>query len=339
MSFQYYQQNMPGWGTSQFTFGSPPPLGYAPLNTWNGLDYYRAHVTARGAPYDPALYQNVVNRALVGGSVGSGLYEAEHWHRRAYGGLGELTRMLPAEIGAAAAYEAWRQFRYNMLQYDYLGPSDARPGRLWQDTGRAFDQYGASATAEAAAATISVILNQAVGHDARYVDDSDAYYHSRRPSIARSYDDDDAYVRGRALSRSPFHGRAYSHSPIPPAAPTVSPISTTAPAFSPIPGTAYSPYGSAALPYGGSALPYGSASPYSGTGYSYANNYQGTSYPAVAAPTVPYASSYTNPSLPPLSYLAALGIVTIAGTVSVTVIIIMGTVMDMPTDQCSLSNK
>ncbi|KAI0035870.1 hypothetical protein K488DRAFT_82630 [Vararia minispora EC-137] len=252
MAFQYYQQNVPGWGTSQLNFGPPPALGYAPLNTWNGLDYYRAHVMARGATFDPAFYQNVVNRTPIGGSVGLSLYEAEHWHRHAYGGLGELMRMLPVEIGAAAAYEAWRQFRYNMSQYDFLGPSGPRREALFglaiaegKPTYHLIQMYihrhsWASASAEAAAATITTILSQTMGPGAGIADGlgGSDYYRGFGPSMTRPYDDNDVYLRGRALTRSPFPGRTYSRSPLPPGML----------GRSPIPGTAYPPtYGGAGV--------------------------------------------------------------------------------------------
>ena len=38
----------------------------------------------------------------------------------------ELTRLLPNEVGAAAAYEAWRQYRHTLSHYDYLNPYDRR---------------------------------------------------------------------------------------------------------------------------------------------------------------------------------------------------------------------
>jgi hypothetical protein len=86
MSYQYYRRNTPGWGTSQVCPPLSPPQttlfivcspglvhhllsAISPLNrvrgvtyfvyqtsssgSGNGLDYYRAHLLARGAQYDP----------------------------------------------------------------------------------------------------------------------------------------------------------------------------------------------------------------------------------------------------------------------------------------------
>lgn len=39
--------------------------------------------------------------------------EAQSWHKRVYGGLVDVASMLPAEIGAAAGYEAWRFFDHH----------------------------------------------------------------------------------------------------------------------------------------------------------------------------------------------------------------------------------
>ncbi|VDB95918.1 unnamed protein product [Peniophora sp. CBMAI 1063] len=222
MAFQYYQA-APGWGQQQYQFGTPPPLGYQPDYNWNGLDYYRAHVSSRGGPYDPAFYQNVVSRAGQGGAVGSGYHEAKHWHRRAYGGIAELSRLLPEEVGAAAAYEAWRQFRHTLSHYDYLNPYDRRQEamhglavaeavRLWQDTGRGYDQYASQLAAEAAAATVGHILRRKMdgGNVLRHGETpADAYYRGRRNSVSGFGGIGDSFMRRR--SRSPMPGGVPSY--------------------------------------------------------------------------------------------------------------------------------
>lgn len=106
--------------------------------------------------------------------------------------------MLPQEIGAAAAYEAYRQVKYGRNVYDFLysdyeqqrealrGLSIAESTsslsilsspfllsrlthviyllitavRLWQDTGRAVDQYGLQMACDAAAATATRIVTE-----------------------------------------------------------------------------------------------------------------------------------------------------------------------------------
>jgi hypothetical protein len=99
--------------------------------------------------------------------------------------------MQPLEIGAAAAYEAYRQIKYGQNVYNFLYTDFERQRealhamaiaegvchqsmafshdsrdlsllvftavRLWQDTGRAVDQYGLQAACDAAAGTASNI--------------------------------------------------------------------------------------------------------------------------------------------------------------------------------------
>lgn len=141
--------------------------GYQPLPSWTGQDFYSAH--AMGG--DPYLYQNTISR-LSSGMGGVGKHEARSWHRRAYAGLGEVTHMMPQEIGFAAAYEAYRQFKYstsvyNNLYTDYERQRDAlralaiaEASRLWQDTGRGIDQYGLQMACDAAAATAGHIATE-----------------------------------------------------------------------------------------------------------------------------------------------------------------------------------
>ncbi|KZV69335.1 hypothetical protein PENSPDRAFT_753413 [Peniophora sp. CONT] len=262
MAFQYYQA-APGWGQQQYQFGSPPPLGYQPDYNWNGLDYYRAHVSSRGGQYDPAFYQNVVSRAGQGAVVGSGYHEAKHWHRRAYGGIAELTRLLPNEVGAAAAYEAWRQYRHTLSHYDYLDPYDRRleamrglavaeAVRLWQDTGRGFDQYNSQMAAEAAAATVDHILRRKMGgggsHNVlhRGENPADAYYRGRRNSVSGFGGTAEAYTRARTRSRSPM--------PMPGGVPSYAGS-----------GYAGSGYGSGGSAYGGGGSVYGGGGSVVGT--------------------------------------------------------------------------
>ncbi|KAI0301065.1 hypothetical protein B0F90DRAFT_1668147 [Multifurca ochricompacta] len=167
MAYSHYRRNAPGWGTQQFQLGAPPVPNYQPLPTWTGQDFYSAH--AMGG--DPMLYQNTISR-LSSGLGGVGIHEANNWHRRAYAGLGEVTRMLPQEIGAAAAYEAYRQVKYGSGTYQFLhgdyerqreameGLAIAEVVRLWQDTGRAVDQYGLQVACDGAAATVNRIITQ-----------------------------------------------------------------------------------------------------------------------------------------------------------------------------------
>jgi len=140
---------------------------YQPQPSWTGQDFYSAH--ALGG--DPLLYQDTISR-FSSGMGGFGKHEAKMWHLRAYGGLGEVTHMPPQEVGAAAAYEAYRQIKYGTSMYQFLysdyerqrealrGLAIAEIVRLWQDTGRGHDQYGMQVACDAAAATAYQIVSQ-----------------------------------------------------------------------------------------------------------------------------------------------------------------------------------
>ncbi|KAI0350973.1 hypothetical protein OH77DRAFT_988094 [Trametes cingulata] len=165
MAYDYYRSSVPGWGTSQFQFTAPPVPGFRPQPTWGGLDFYNAHAVNA----DPTLYNSVMSRVGQVGPLTLGRREARYWHRRVYGGLSPLTQLLPIDIGAAAAYEAYRTWKHNPALYEPLGadPVRMREGlvgmaiaettRLWQYSGRPTDAYGLRAASEAAA-SVSTIL-------------------------------------------------------------------------------------------------------------------------------------------------------------------------------------
>ncbi|KAF9071039.1 hypothetical protein BDP27DRAFT_1322680 [Rhodocollybia butyracea] len=108
---------------------------------------------------------------------GIGIHEARHWHSRAYGGMGELNQMLPAEIGHAAAYEAYRKWIHHSSMYEPLsadferqrealiGLAVAETTLLLQYTTRGNDPYTRRSSAEAAAATASTIFFWSREHD------------------------------------------------------------------------------------------------------------------------------------------------------------------------------
>lgn len=170
---QYYQQSgTPGWGTSQFQFGPPAAPNFQPQPSWGGRDYYRAHA----ADADPNLFDHAWNSVRdyreydSSGAIGVGIHEARHWHRRAYGGLGELTQMEPPEIGHAAAYEAYRTWIHNSSMHEPLsgdierqrealiGLATAEASRLFQYTNRSLDSFARMEAVECAAATASHIF-------------------------------------------------------------------------------------------------------------------------------------------------------------------------------------
>ncbi|KAJ2913478.1 hypothetical protein MD484_g6946, partial [Candolleomyces efflorescens] len=234
----YYQQPGQPWGATQYQFGPPPPPSFQPQSTWGGLDFYRAHAPTG---HDPSLFNHAWDRvrhfdmANTGG-LGVGIHEARHWHRRAYGGMNELSLMNPAEIGHAAAYEAYRTWMHNQSMYEPLGPdierqregliglAVAEASRLLSFAGRTMDPYARSAASDSAAHTASYIFYQ------RRQDD-EFYHHRRGRSASRShyddydYPDDDPYryddemdpylshrARSRSRARSMSRARSYSGS-------------------------------------------------------------------------------------------------------------------------------
>lgn len=94
----------------------------------SGWDYYRAYAVNP----DQNLYYTVMNRTREFGPNGGGdINDAKHWQRRVYSGIvclfsGEhvlrlsdsatqvnLTTLLPQDLGMAAAYEAYRMWKYH----------------------------------------------------------------------------------------------------------------------------------------------------------------------------------------------------------------------------------
>ncbi|RPD54004.1 hypothetical protein L226DRAFT_536029 [Lentinus tigrinus ALCF2SS1-7] len=168
MAYEYYRSSAPGWGTSQYQFGPPPMPGFQPQPTWTGYDFYNAHALNP----DPTLYNSVIGR--LGSYSGPGLDHrtAHHWHSLIYSGMQPLTQALPADIGAAAAYEVYRTWKYNSSLYQPLsadrmmqregliGMAIGEATRLWQYSGRPMDAYGQRAACEAAAATAAILADQ-----------------------------------------------------------------------------------------------------------------------------------------------------------------------------------
>ncbi|EFI28189.1 hypothetical protein CC1G_14216 [Coprinopsis cinerea okayama7 len=241
MAYVQYSQpiGQPAWGAGQMP-GYPGALAapaFQPQPTWGGLDFYRAHAPSNYN--DPSLFNHAWDRvrqfdAATAGGLGVGIHEAKHWHRRAYGGMPELAHLGPAEVGHAAAYEAYRNWVRNQSMYDTLGPdierqregliglAVAEAGRLLSFAGRSMDHYARSAASDAAAHTASYIFYQ------RRRDDE--YYHHRGRSRSRGrydpewdeldepyrYEDDhetlDPYHRGRSRSRHRSRSRPRSYS-------------------------------------------------------------------------------------------------------------------------------
>ncbi|THH05819.1 hypothetical protein EW145_g4521 [Phellinidium pouzarii] len=218
MAFYDQYRTAPGWGTSGYQFVSPQMPSYQPQPNWGGLDYYNAH---SGGQTDPYVYDYARNRVRNYPGAGVGLEEAKIWHRRAYGGLGDIRRMLPSDIGAAAAYEVWRNWKHHYGVYGQplagdperqqdalMGLAVSEAKRLWDYTGHPPNAYGRLEAVEAAAGTASRILNQvwALEEGASYGGFAGAGRLSRRASAVS--------LRGRSLSRaaSPFMPDGYAGS-------------------------------------------------------------------------------------------------------------------------------
>lgn len=277
MAYSHYRSHAPGWGTQQFQLGAPPLPNYQPQSTWTGQDFYSAH-----AGGDPSLYQNTITRNSSGmGSVGK--HEAKVLHRRAYAGLGEITHMLPQEIGGAAAYEAYRQVKYGSSMYQFLhgdyerqrealrGLAIAEVVRLWQDTGRGIDQYGLQVACDAAAATAYHIVSQRESEESQGmgVGYGAGSYRDRRNSFSAfppSYASSGGYGTGSGFGGTSTLGGG---SPLMPASQMgmgASPI--------PVPGSPYA-HMSMGVPYVSSVGSVGGGVPtsYGGGGYGYAGSY------------------------------------------------------------------
>ncbi|KAI0737606.1 hypothetical protein C8Q80DRAFT_1222841 [Daedaleopsis nitida] len=167
-AYEYYRSSVPNWGTSQFQFASPPMPAFQPQPTWTGYDFYNAHAINP----DPTLYNHVMGQMGSYSRLGVDHRTARHWHNMIYSGMMPLTQVLPADIGAAAAYEVYRTWKYNsslhaplsadrMMQREGLiGMAIAEATRLWQYTGRSMDAYGQRAACEAAGATAALLADR-----------------------------------------------------------------------------------------------------------------------------------------------------------------------------------
>ncbi|PIL34137.1 hypothetical protein GSI_03848 [Ganoderma sinense ZZ0214-1] len=191
MAYNYYQTQVPGWGTTQFQFGAPPVPTFHPQPSWRGYDFYNAHA----ASPDPGLFESIMGRLRDVLGLGIGHSDARHWHKKVYSGMVPLSQLLPADIGAAAAYEAYRTWKYNSFLYEPLsadrerqregliGMAIAETQRLWQYSGRPHDAYGLRAACEAAAAAGSSLADRlfssygsnGLGRSSSFSSASDAY--------------------------------------------------------------------------------------------------------------------------------------------------------------------
>ncbi|KAF5385901.1 hypothetical protein D9615_002394 [Tricholomella constricta] len=231
-------------------------------------------------------------------AAGVGTHEARHWHRRAYGGIGELSRMLPAEIGHAAAYEAYRTWIHNSSIYEPLsgdthrqregliGLAVAEATRLLPYANRHLDNYARMAASEAAAATASIIFYQG-REDRDYRRSRSRTRHGSGSSYGDPYAYDDALVLPGHRSHSRHRSRSHSRAPI------IQIRGGGSPMPGGYPGSGYAPsmhpgvpasYGGQSSSYGsypGSSMPMNLATPYPQTAVpmGMAGSYQGSTMP------------------------------------------------------------
>ncbi|KAI0708209.1 hypothetical protein C8T65DRAFT_708591 [Cerioporus squamosus] len=171
MAYDYYRSSVPGWGTSQFQFGAPPMPAFQPQPSWTGYDFYNCTRTEPRPVSSRNLYNSVMSRMGSFSGLGVDHRTARHWHSLIYSGV-PLTQVLPADIGAAAAYEVYRTWKHNssiyaplsadrlMQREGLIGMAIAEATRLWQYSGRSMDAYGQRAACEAAAATAAILADQ-----------------------------------------------------------------------------------------------------------------------------------------------------------------------------------
>ncbi|KAI0365668.1 hypothetical protein BV20DRAFT_1046655 [Pilatotrama ljubarskyi] len=320
MAYSYYQSNLPGWGTSQFQFGPPPQPAFQPQPSWRGFDFYNAHAVNP----DPSLYESIMMRLRDLLGMGIGHHEARHWHRRVYSGLVSLSQLLPADIGAAAAYEAYRTWKHNSFLYEPLsadrerqregliGMAIAETQRLWQYSGRPLDTYGLRAACEAAASAAHVLADRLFGWTSG--GGIGGGYASSYGSNADAYGYGDGYRRGRSRHNSFTAPSVVRVGSSPYADPLASPYGVggvPGAAPMPIPGTATSynagmpgPYGAAAGMSGSYGATPGMAGSYGATpGMAASYAYGGASpNPYAAAPYGAGAYQTAAPGYPAAGY-------------------------------------
>lgn len=231
MAYEYYRGAAPGWGTSQYQMGTPPLPGFHPEPTWGAMDYYRANTLNP----DPSMMSSIWDR--VRGVSVPGSYrsrEARHIHRQIYSGLISPNRALPSEIGSAAAYEAYRTWKYHSSAFlppgvqsenvreGLVGTAAAEASRLWQISGRGMDTYGLRDALETAAVTASHLYYRRLADNAGMVGGAQSMQPSLgAPGVAGGgatssvLARDFAYPPPRSLSVPPVMGAGSSIVPSP----------------------------------------------------------------------------------------------------------------------------
>ncbi|KZT11525.1 uncharacterized protein LAESUDRAFT_755164 [Laetiporus sulphureus 93-53] len=110
-----------------------PPSASGPMHHWGGLDFLKAHEFNDGPCVllvDPLVQVDQISSAhpvihsvcRMSAAIGVVFNGARCWIRHIYGGLVNLSQVLPADIGAAAACEAYRIFNYRCyMVFEPLG--------------------------------------------------------------------------------------------------------------------------------------------------------------------------------------------------------------------------
>ncbi|KAH8828530.1 hypothetical protein DL96DRAFT_1603600 [Flagelloscypha sp. PMI_526] len=321
MALNYYQTVNPGWGTQQYRFGPPRSLQIQPQSTWGGMDYYQNYA---GQVADPNLYQHAWDRVrdhshaqTAGVDAGVGLYEARHWHKKAYGS-DEIFVLGARELGHAAAYEAYREWihdrsLYEPLRGDYERQREGLVGLAVGEVThllktRPLDHYARMMASETAASTANNLFWESQereedegdfgrrGRSRSRVRSGSVYGSAMGSTLGSSYDpldDDDPYaideVRRRRRGRSVSRHRNYAG---------VSPSATMPmPQIGGVATSAYgqpvgSVYGQPQASVYSQPTSYGTSAYGTTAGYGVANTY---AQPSVAAtqylPGVQYAQS------------------------------------------------
>ncbi|CAE6369913.1 unnamed protein product [Rhizoctonia solani] len=172
--YDYYRRRNPSaWGRPDYILDSPPAPGYQPQPQWRGYDYYRAHY---GNSRDPSLFDSVLGRVRSQFRSPISRRDAESWHQRVYRGMVDVATMMPAEIGAAAGYEAWRFWEHHRgiyrqpLMDDHDREGEALIGlaigeaeKLWDYTRRHHNDYAKREALEVAAAVAMKLFRKGGG--------------------------------------------------------------------------------------------------------------------------------------------------------------------------------
>jgi len=176
-AYNYSRSGRSGLGSASGThtgLSLPPVPSFRPEPHWDGYDFYQAHAVNP----DRSLYTRVMDR--MGDAPMSEPFQYEDVrmiHDRIYSDSVTLGHVLPSEIGAAAAYEAYRMWKHLSrifgqslrMQSDHVrdglvGLAMAEASRLWQRAGRAADSYGVRDALQSAAMTATKIYQTRTGY-------------------------------------------------------------------------------------------------------------------------------------------------------------------------------